>query len=813
MRSFLSFWRSRLTWYVMGQVLGPTAIGFVTYTFLLLLRAVFVVLEQILVRGVSARDAFMLLWYSLPHVVVLTVPMSFLFGVLLAVGRMSAENEIVALQAGGVSMRRLVYPVLVLGLVLSGANAYLTLDVMPRFNRKLVEMKVRLFSSAKSLGEIEPKVFYQELPNTLLYVRGVDAETGVWKGVLLFERGRDGKDTLVVARRGRLVRTAPPGAAGAARAGAGGRWLLLDNAVSHELNERKPQMYRVNVNQSQLVQFGPKPGANGRVQYSFGLRAQSTAQLVRTIGRAHRGREEVAAGGMRTWRLAEVELQKRLAIPMACLVFGLIGFPLAVRSRSGGKGRGFLVSLMVIVGYYIVLNQGELLSREGRIPAWVGAWLPNLLVVVIGLGMMARAGMWLGERARRRSLIATLTMAVGERVDKRRHRQATGTGELRLTGSIPVALQRRRPGLAFPGLLDRYLLRRLAGPLLLVLTSSAALYIVVDFADKLDELAKHTATLGVFFAYYWNLLPQVVLDVAPLGFMISVLLLLTLLERNMELTAIKAGGISLYRVVVPVLVAAGMLATGLAVLQESVVPRSNREAHLLLNRIKGRRGPRSFAGTDRQWLFSRDGSTLYNFLRYDRNSKTLFRLSLYRFDEDDQLRFMLFADRARYRNGSWIADSGWFRQIYPDGTDSFQRITKPMELDVPEAPSYFVTEYRTPAEMTFGQLRRYIAELKVSGYRPIQLLVRLYQKITYPLSAFVMVFLALPFGLNRSGGRRVSPVHGIAWGLGLGMVYFLLVAVFGKLGEANVLPPLVGAWIPLVLATLFAVNRLTTVRT
>jgi lipopolysaccharide export system permease protein len=209
---------------------------------------------------------------------------------------------------------------------------------------------------------------------------------------------------------------------------------------------------------------------------------------------------------------------------------------------------------------------------------------------------------------------------------------------------------------------------------------------------------------------------------------------------------------------------------------------------------------------------SRDDETLYNFLRYDSPSETLIRFTVFRIDEDMNLRFHLYTRRARNIDGEWIADSGWFRQIYPDGTDEFRRITSPMKLNIPEGPEYFGREYRTPSEMSIGELGEYIHELIDSGYRPSNLIVRWHQKLTYPLSAFVMVLLALPFGLSR-GGRRTSAMQGIAIALVLGIAYTVLVALFGKLGEVEILPPLVGAWAPFVLALLFGINRLTDLRT
>ena len=146
--------------------------------------------------------------------------------------------------------------------------------------------------------------------------------------------------------------------------------------------------------------------------------------------------------------------------------------------------------------------------------------------------------------------------------------------------------------------------------------------------------------------------------------------------------------------------------------------------------------------------------------------------------------------------------AGWVR----DSTSVF------IDFEITEGPDYFGQEYRRPSEMSVGELASYIRELIESGYRPNKLIVRWHQKFAYPLSAFVMVLLALPFGLNR-GGRRVTTMQGVAVALPLGIVYFMLTALFGRLGEVDVLPPVIGAWAPVVLAILFAINRLTTLRT
>ncbi len=622
------------------------------------------------------------------------------------------------------------------------------------------------------------------------------------------------------AMRGRLLRRADRGKV--EEAGRVGPCLMLNGVTRYEFDPSHPGKLRINSSESELIH--PSRREHGKVTINLGMRERSTSQLLEIVRRARRRQtgetDAPSAGGkelsLRDLYYARVELQKRLAIPAASLVFGLIALPLGIGSRSSRRGRGFLLSIGIIVLYYVILNNGEFLARQGKVPSFAGVWAANLVIGVTALVLLRRNGRWLRERRRDGGFIARVAQALAGRIKAARPGLAGGglaEGGTPLTGSIPLALQTQRTAVRFPALLDRYLTTRFLGPLAFVLVSVSVLYIIVDLADKIDEMAKHTATAWVFVEYYWNIIPQVVLDVTPLGMLIAVLLLFSILEKNLELTALKAGGISLYRVIVPILLLTFAASGAIAVFQESVVPRANRNAKRLLDTIKGRKTPRTITAADRQWVFSRDGTALFNYLRFDPDSQTLIRFSMYRFDPSGKLCFQLYAERAMYRDGAWEIDSGWFRQIHPNGRDEFHKVTSPMALQVSEPPGYFSGEHHSPAEMSYMELRRHIADLAASGYHSARLEVRLNQKLTYPLSVVIMILLGLPFGLNRSSGRRSTAMQGIAIGLALGIGYFLLIALFGKMGEASLLPPAIGAWAPAVLAALFGINRLTTLKT
>ena len=798
------------------EILPPTALGFMTYTFMVVMRGIFNLIEQILVRGVAMKDALQVLLITLPHIVVLTIPMSFLFGVLLAVGRMNAENEIVAMQAGGIPARRLLRPIVVLGVLLSLLNGYLYLIVIPGSGRELRELKVRLFAEAKNLGRIEPGVFHEQLPNVLLYLRNADPDSGEWQDVLFFDSSDPSAERLTLAKRGRMVTAGVDARHTTGEMPEVEQWIRLEEVVTHQFSRTDPETYRINRTQSQL--FRPDLGSGGTVRYRLGMGERETGELITFLRDGTLESAEEASivpddGDIEVERRhAAVELNKRLAIPFACVVFAFLALPLGVGSRSGGRGRGFVVSVGVVLVYYLVANQGEMMAMEGRVPPWLGIWLPNIVLMTVALYLMTRMGRWLGEREKGENPISRITKTIRHWRARRQPNGIHGRVESPHTGSIPIQVQRRRYASRFPALFDRYITKRLLPPILLVVCSTALLYVVADLSGNVEDMARNNVPAKVILAYYANLVPQVFLDVTPFALMIAVLILLTVLERQQEMTALKAAGISLFRLTIPVLLVAAVSATALWILGEVVVPNANREAQRLLDRIKGRETTRTYRASDRQWLLSRNSESLYNFLRYDDPSNTLIRFTMFRVDDNMDLNFYLFSRRVRNYDGTWIADSGWFRQIFPDGTDEFRRITEPMKLEIPEEPDYFGQEYRRPSEMSIGELDSYIRELVDSGYRPNKLIVRWHQKFAYPLSAFVMVLLALPFGLNR-GGRRVSTMQGVAVALTLGIAYFMLTSLFGRLGEVDVLPPIVGSWAPVILAVLFAINRLTTLRT
>lgn len=757
-------------------------------TFLLLIRSLFQLADLFISHTVSGSAALKVLLLGLPNIIVLTIPIGLLFSVLMTATRMSADSELIAAQSCGIKLSRLVRPVVAMAFLLFVVDALLTVVIMPNANRELSDLMRRTALSGVRAA-VEQGAFTEDFPNHLLYVDRISPADGTWKGVLLFDRTSPLEERLITADSGEFVQDPRTGQA----------WLNLRDTTTHVFKPSRPSDYQRTSNREQRIRL--QNPEIGRVRIRRGVRETASEVLYARLS----DQDPKAA------KDALVELNKRFAIPAATLVFALVGFPLGIRNRRGGKGFGLTASVGLVAVYYVLLQNGETLVASAHLPVGAGIWLPNILLFVLGVVLLKRAVK--GVQRERRAWF------------RRRRRTSDESGGGEQVGPVTAAIQRHRVsrvrcdddeepsrsnGTALVGIFDRHLIRICLGFFALVMVAVFSIYIVLNLSENIDEIQKNSVPLLVVASYYFFQLPQILHDIVPLVFLIAFLGTTAILERNNESTALRAAGVSLARVGAPLLALAAVLGGLLFFVDESVVQRANRTSQRLLDVIKGRKVARSYRATDKPWLFLPDGRTLVNFLQYDPDSDTLLRPSIYVFDEHLNLRSLFMAREAVYSDGRWLGEGAWSRVPGSEGTADFVQHAAPVELPIDVPPKYFGREYRKPSQMSFGELHSYISTLSAAGYRVDKLIVQLHQKIAYPLSLVVLAWLALPYAFRM--GRR-GTIMGIALALILGMAYFATTAFVTKLGEASLLPPILAAWTPTVIFLLLAINRFTTLRT
>ena len=761
---------------VLREILPPFLLGLAAYTFILLLRSLLQLSEMVIRRGMPLSVVLELLLLTLPQVVVLTIPMAFLFGILIGVGRLSGDSEIIALRACGISRAALYRPVAGLALVLTAVVTVLSVWGYPAANDRLERLENRLFASA-ALEQVRPRTFSDPRPDWMLFVDRDQAGTTGWRGVFLDDRSDPGKETVILAREGRF------------RFDGTRLWLELFDATSHSTDARDPAVYRRNQNATQSILLREAPPEESRnVTFEKGLRLQTLPELLRT---ARQVRGVFAA----RYRLAWVEIHKKFAIPLACLVFGLVGLPLGVTNRRGGKGSGFAVSIGIILAYYLLLNNGESWAEEGRLSPFLAMWLPNLLLLAVGIVLLLR------REEERRSAFSRARDRLRAILPIRR---------------LPAAAPRRVSagpaffsGLTrFPAGLDRYVL----GPFLLALAAVYAsvtiLYVVVDYSDHLDDILRRHIPRAVVLSYYRALLLPIFVQILPFCLMIAALIALGSLSRHNEDTAFKACGVPLVRLGAGILFTA-FLASGAAyLLGEYSLPEANRRSHELLDRIKGRTAAARPAEEGGLWVLG-SGNRIWNFDSYDPGAKRLYRPSVYELDPEFRLLRRISAAVATWDGARWIFETGWSRTFSGAAETSFTPFAREA-LVREDPPRLFSQERQQPDEMRYRALARYIERLRKTGYPVASLETALAAKPAGALQTFVLAVLALPFAFSI--GKR-GTLTGIGVGLACGMLFLMLAAFCTKLGEVGSLPPHLAAWSPDLTFLLFAGYRMTRMRT
>jgi LPS export ABC transporter permease LptG len=365
-----------------------------------------------------------------------------------------------------------------------------------------------------------------------------------------------------------------------------------------------------------------------------------------------------------------------------------------------------------------------------------------------------------------------------------------------------VVLRIPRLVVRFPTLLDRYVARSYLGLFTLVVAAFASIYALAEFMDLFDDVQQHRVKGKVVVHFYAYHLPWIVHFLAPLAVLVAVLATFGILSRRNEVTAMKAGGISLYRATLPLVLIAMLFSATLYATQEFLLPFTNRIAAMDYNVIKGR-PPQSSSQLERRWILGSDN----RFYNYDylsdkktavglaegrvRQEFSLYGLRVYDVDPQSwEMRDVLFAAQAVWNGQGYNLERGWRRGLVP--RPAFKTFTVVRTRDL-EPPSYFTREERPSDTMSFPELRAHIAALELLGFDTLKLQVQLHRKLAFPMAAVVMVLLGIPFSFVV--GRR-GALYGVATSLVIAIVYWAVMETFQALGENAILPPFLAAWAP-----------------
>jgi len=316
------------------------------------------------------------------------------------------------------------------------------------------------------------------------------------------------------------------------------------------------------------------------------------------------------------------------------------------------------------------------------------------------------------------------------------------------------------------------------------------LFFVIDLSvQHLDNFSKYNPPLLLTVLFCSYKIPQIFYWMCPMAILLSIFLSLALFSRNNEIVAMKAGGISVYKIITPLIVISGCLVLISFVNQELIMPYTSQRAEYTENiRIKQKKGKRLLK-QDRFWYRSED--TICNIDLFEYDSNTLKGITLYFFDKQFNLVKRIDAGLGRWVDNKWQFNNLVIRSFGTDGSMDME-VADEKIIPLKETPDDFKTARREPEEMSYSELRDYIDKIERAGYKIPEYVPYLYAKISFPFICLIMPFLAIPFAL------RIGRGGGIAWGVGLSVIigfsHFVLFNFSLSLGRGELLPPLLSAW-------------------
>ena len=705
----------------------------------------------------------------LPGVLVLTLPMAVLAGIVIGFARLGSDSEIVVMRSAGIGTWSLVWPALLLGLVATGATTFLHMKEAPQAARDL--RRAALQGALRKLeSPVEPRTFTTEIPGYVIYVRDGDKTQGSWARVFIYAQQADGSTRVVTARSGRIDSSGDKSE------------LVLSDASALKIPAA------ANSDQSYVVERLEQL----RIAIDTGRAALLDQISKDEMSAEEMGwrelREKAATGTPKEKNEAERTLHRRLALSVAPLLFALFGSLLGLRIRRGGRAAGVLLTIGVVVIYYLLSLLGESIVRTNTVPAIVGQWIATAVILLLSLFVLVV-----------RDFPA---LSLLQRFKKSK----------KVTAAAPKSPQQQhivgagRSG--FPSLLDTSLFQTLSSSFVVGFLSLSAIFTIFTLFELWRFIGANNVPASIVAKYLLFLLPLVAVELFPATMLITVLITYALLARRSEAIAWWASGQSVYRLMLPGLLFAVAAAATTWLVQEHVMPPANVRQEALRARIRGGQ-PRAITGTGRQWLASPENRRIYSY-EFDEQGQVLYDPTIYELDDDAvHLRRVSVGKLGVWKAGNEMLIKEAETINLAGFQVDHQRVSE-VRLPGVDPPQVFRPTVDKPSQLSVAALAGYLRAAKQRGVNVSGLAVALQKKYVNPFSVIVMAFIGMPLAL--AFGRR-GAVVALCVAVGVSIVYWGIGGGFQQLGTHGLLPPEVAAWSPPVIFAAAGTYFLSRVRT
>jgi lipopolysaccharide export system permease protein len=315
-------------------------------------------------------------------------------------------------------------------------------------------------------------------------------------------------------------------------------------------------------------------------------------------------------------------------------------------------------------------------------------------------------------------------------------------------------------------------------------------YLLIDFFGRVDNFLEHDAELALYLIYFGAKLPLILSQILPLAVLMGVFLTLGGFSKTNELTAMRAGGIGLPRIVIPIIGIACLIGIGHFMLNEYVVPAGVKKFNYVMRvEVKGK--PAALGKRHDLWF--RDRDTMYHADFTGNNTEALHGVSVYELNTEFEHKRSIKAKKVVYTDKSWQAHDALVREFNPlTGLLTREYSTNTIQVDLNKTPEDFSSTEHEAEELSYAELRDISRQLKKAGLNNSHYLVDMHSKLAQPLVSLIMALLGIPFALQKS--RNINLGLGISLCIMIGMAFFVTQSTLIAFGYAEILPPLLAAW-------------------
>ncbi len=351
--------------YIFREIAFPFFLILFVLTFVLLMGKILQIMDLMVNKGISVLDILHLVMLIMPSFLMFTIPIALLVSILIAMGTFSADNEITALKAAGVSLLQIYYPVAVASLLTFACTLVIGYFLVPQSNFATKKLLFELATQNASIG-IKEKVFNSDFKDLLLYADKIPANGEYMEGVIISDKRNAGEQNTIIAKKASLVADSKNMIVK----------LRLENGSIHTVSPDLKNYRKVDFRIYDLILDLSTTLATYTEEYKSSTEMTLTELLQRM--------KKPGLDGSVVRELA-IEVHKKFSLPLSCIFFGLLALPLGITSHRAVKSRGFAVGIIIVAAYYLLRIGGEALAETGRLSPAVGVWTPNVLFAIAGV--------------------------------------------------------------------------------------------------------------------------------------------------------------------------------------------------------------------------------------------------------------------------------------------------------------------------------------------------------------------------------------------------------------------------------------------